>query len=95
MEFVPTALPNAFISSEREESSPLELGKLTVKQILGSLTAAQAWKVGAAIIAILASVFLAGYKLGQFQADHTGTSKSAAQQSAPGDAQPATRPGRP
>ncbi len=66
VDFVPTVLPNAHLTQARENAT-IEAGKLTIKQILGSLTASQAWKVGAAVIAVLAFMFIAGYKLGQLQ----------------------------
>ena len=90
IEFEPTVLPNTHLTQVRE-SPPIEAGKLTIKQILGSLTAAQAWKVGAAVFAVLAFMFIAGFKLGELQVAHVDTPSSDAQQGAPAYRQTATR----
>lgn len=90
IEFEPTVLPNTHVTQGKENTS-IEAGKLTIKQILGSLTTAQAWKVGTAVVAILTFMFFAGFKLGQLQLGQVDTPSSDAQQGVPAARHNATR----
>ena len=85
IEFEPTVLPNTHNNSKNSKGESIEAGKLTIKQILDSLTVAEAWAVGLGMAAILASVFYAGKWVGQFQTVQPDTLKNAAQQDATSD----------
>lgn len=62
--FIATALPSIAVPPT-QRSRPPDPSKLTLKEILGGLTAPQLWALGVAIVSILLAVGSAGYWLGQ------------------------------
>ena len=64
VEYPATALPNTSLNNEDQSSTPLNPSCLTLKEIIGSLTAGQFRSLSAAIFALLGAVGGMAYWLG-------------------------------
>ena len=64
VEYPATALPNIHVKNESQTAAPLDPSRLTLKEIIGSLTASQLWSLGLALSALLGVAYWLGGKIG-------------------------------